>query len=259
MSARRLSLALWAVMAAAWPGDVCRAQWVESRAAGPFVCTAEFPLKSYERLLGELADLQTDLVRYLGVPPARQRIDVLLFRDESSYHRYLRQNLPNVPYRRALFVKSDGEGRVYAYRSRQLPVDLRHECTHALLHAVLPMVPLWLDEGLAEYFEVPQEQRAFDHPDLGPLRWNLRFGMVPKLESLEQKGGLSEMGRTEYRYSWAWVHFMLHGPPEAHEEMVGYLADVRASTPPGQLSHRLRQRLNTPRDRLMAHFRCWKR
>jgi len=193
----------------------CAAQdWVDGKVAGPFVCRAEFSLAGSENLLRELIQIQVDVIRYLGLPAANEQIEVYLFRDKRSYSGYIEKHLPKVPYRRALFIKGQGPGRVYAYQSRELAVDLRHECTHALLHAVLPVVPLWLDEGLAEYFEVPADQRAFGNPHLAPLRWNLRLGAKPKLTDLESKGGLSEMGGTEYRYAWAWVHFMLHGPPE---------------------------------------------
>ena len=44
---------------------------------------------------------------------------------------------------------------VYTYWGDRIQQDLRHELTHALLHSVLKDVPLWLDEGLAEYFELP--------------------------------------------------------------------------------------------------------
>ena len=40
-----------------------------------------------------------------------------------------------------------------------LRTDLRHELTHALLHGVLKDVPLWLDEGLAGFFELPPDAR----------------------------------------------------------------------------------------------------
>ncbi len=253
-------LALLAVLIPiGWPRLVVARNWVDERVSGPFVCRAEFPLSSVEGLLRELAQLQDDLVRYLGVPPAQEPIELYLFRNESSYSSYISRHLPNVPYRRALYVKSQGPGKVFAYRSRAFETDVRHECTHALLHAVLPVVPLWLDEGLAEYFEVPVQQRAFDNPHLRGLRWNLRLGMVPRLEGLEQKGGLSDMGRAEYRCSWAWVHFMLHGPKEAHDELVRFLQDLQANTPPGLLSRRLEQRLPKTRQRLAAHFRRWKR
>ena len=233
--------------------------WVDGRVSGPFVCSSEFSLAPWEGLLGELAQLQDDLVRCLGIPPAREPIRLYLFRNKQSYDRFLKQHLPGIPYRRALYIKSRGPGAVYAYRSREFVTDVRHECTHALLHAVMPVVPLWLDEGLAEYFEVSPHEQAFDNPHLGSLRWNLRFGMVPQLEKLEKMNNLSEMGRAEYRDAWAWVHFMLHGPGEARAELVGYIADIRANAPPGLLSGRLNRRLHSPYQELANHFKHWRR
>ncbi len=146
---------------------------------------------------------------------------------------------------------------VSTYRSSDFDVDLRHECTHALLHAALPLVPLWLDEGLAEFFEASPEQRAGGHPNMRTVRFGSRFGLAPDLEDLEALGDLSEMGRDEYRDSWTWVHFMLHGPPEAHDELVRYLADIAAHTPPGLLSRRLEHRLPGTKSRLVEHLRAW--
>ena len=67
-------------------------------------------------------------------------------------------------------MKGRGPGKVFAYKSKALPVDVRHEGTHGLLHAALPMVPLWLDEGLAEYFEVPGRQPSLRQSasEMGP-------------------------------------------------------------------------------------------
>ena len=113
---------------------------------------------------------------------------------------------------------------MFAYQGEQFEIDLRHECTHALLHAALPQVPLWLDEGLAVYFQLPARQRAYDNPHLGPVAQDARRGRVPSLEALEKAGGMADMGLAEYRGSWAWVHFMLHGPAAAHEELIAYLA-----------------------------------
>ena len=220
--------------------------WVDSRVVGPFVCRAEFPLQSIEGLLGELGQLQADLVRLLGVPPAREPISLVLFRDKASYSNYLKRNLPGVPFRRALYVKSKGRGTVLAYRQSELAVDLRHEGTHALLHAALPRVPLWLDEGLAEYFEMPPKQRAFDNPHLASFRWGLFSGKPLDMRRLERVADVSGMGKTEYRSSWAWVHFMLHGSRDAHAELVGFLRDIRANAPPRPLSGRIEQRISNP-------------
>ena len=255
----RESLALPAILLSAISGQWCRAEsWADGRVAGPFVCRADFPLDGLEGLFDDLARLQHDLVRFLGVAPAQAPIELYLFRDQQSYRRFLGQYLPDVPYRRALYVQKEGHSMVFAYRARQLAVDIRHECTHALLHATLPMVPLWLDEGLAEYFEVAPSERAFGSPHLSGVRWSARLGVVPRLDKLEKKEDISDMGGTEYRNAWAWVHFMLHGPTQAHDELVRFLADIQARTPPGLMSYRLKRRLPDLERRFSNHFRSWK-
>ena len=237
------------------------ADWTDTRKAGPFVCRADFSLadSASQDLLGQLAQLPTDLSRRLGIATPSEQIEVYLFHDQATYARYLGHYLPGVPYRRALFVKGRGPGRVFAYRSEQFEIDLRHECTHALLHAALPQVPIWLDEGLAVYFEPAPQQRAYDNPHLESLRSRARAAVVPSLEKLEEKGGLADMEAAEYRDSWAWVHFMLHGPAAVHEELTAYLAALRTDASPTPLSLRLRQRSPDFERQFTAHFRTWQR
>ena len=249
---------LW-VVALSVPGVLqAESWWPDERTAGPFLCHADFPLKAHENLLEELARLQRDLVRTLGIAESREPIHLHLFERKATYDSYLRLHFPEVPSRRALFIKERGPGMVFAYRTSEFEIDVRHEGTHALLHADLAMVPLWLDEGLAEYFEVPYDERAFYHPHLRNVKWSVRLGQVPRIERLEQLHTLEQMGPREYGQAWAWVHFMLHGSPIAQEELVRYLADIRAHTPPGQLSERLNRRLPDLNQKFVEHFRQWK-
>ena len=249
----------------AWSGPAiasrCAAAdgWTDIRVAGPFVCRADFRLDDLQPLFADLSQLQNDLVESLQIPRAEDYIELYLFHNEWTYRQYLSQYLPRVPYRRALYLKSGGPGVVLAYRSRELEVDLRHECTHALLHAALPMVPLWLDEGLAEYFELRPAQRAYDNSYLPLVRWNCRWGIVPKMQSLEKKGDLAEMGVWEYRASWAWMHFCLHGPADARNELIRFLDDIKHNSPPGQLSERLARRIPDLDRCFVKHFLAWSR
>jgi hypothetical protein len=234
--------------------------WADQRVYGPLVCYAEFGLKEYEPLLTEIAQIQQELVRLLEVPPATEPVQLLLFRDRTTYRHYvskLRRQYPNLPDRQALYVRSSGQGTVLAYRSDALPVDLRHECTHALLHAVLPMVPLWLDEGLAEYFEVPAADRLTANPHHNTVKWWMRFGQVPSMERLESKQSLDDMGRGEYRDSYAYVHFLLNGPQAGRAELVAFLADIRNGTPPGPLSQRLGRKTSDLPGELVEHFKTF--
>lgn len=244
-----------------------QSRWPDEKSAGPFLCHADFSLAHYNHLLDELAQLQRDLVRALGVQEPHEPIHLFLFDHKSTYESYLSRYFPNVPPRRALYIKERGPGMLFAYRTNDdFEVDVRHEGTHALLHADLALVPLWLDEGLAEYFEAPYDQRAFDHPHLAEMKWQVskinlaaRLKSSPSLEKLEDLHDLKQMGANEYRQSWAWVHFMLHGSAEAHDELTRFLADIRAQTPPGKLSDRLRRRIPNLEQKFTDHVRQWKR
>ena len=233
--------------------------WVDGRQAEPFVVRANYRLEQDGSLVEQLQELQSELTRLLGVEATDEPVELYLFRDEASYGRYLTSRFPGVPARRAMYVKHTGPGMVFAYQSRDLAIDLRHESTHALLHAVLSSVPLWLDEGLAEYFELPREQRAFDNAYAASLVWRIRLGQVQSLAALEQKRELAEMGRAEYRDAWAWVHFMLHGPEAARDELRKYLCDLEKSDSAEPLSRRLERRIPGLEKQLLVHFKTWQR
>ncbi len=232
--------------------------WVDRCDYGPFQIVADFPLPAIDSAIRDLSGLEHELQRTLGLLPAHNTIQVQLRADEEAHRDALKQMFPRLPYRRALFVQRNQQASVYAFRQPELPVDLRHECTHALLHANLAMVPLWLDEGLAEYFEMPEAQRAFGHPHLAALKWNLRLGMVRTVPSLEAAEDITDMGGVEYRFAWAWVHFMLHGPVAAHRTLVEYIADIHRGTPPGRLSERLNAAVPRLDDRMVQHFKQWR-
>lgn len=235
-------------------------EWTDERRLGPLVVRADFSLAAYEGLLAELVELSRELQRMLALPAPREPVEIYLFHDARAYSQFLRAHVPNPPDRRALYLKRQGPGQVLVFRSKELAVDLRHECTHAFLHAGLPLMPLWLDEGLAEYFEVPAAERAFDNP-----HWNLllksqvQLGKVPALAELESRQPPGDLSATEYQQAWSWVHFLLHGPPAARQELMRYVADIAAGEHPGRLGPRLEQRLPQMDAAYLQHFRGWQR
>lgn len=236
---------------ATWAGQ----RWFDERTVGPLHVHADFTLADFPGLLADVQTLQGDLCQLLEVPPARDPIHLFLFDRKPTYLAYLREYFPRVPYRRALYVKERGPGMVLAFRSPEFDVDVRHETTHALLHAVLPDIPLWLDEGLAEYFEVGREGRADGHPYLPQLRWQVRVGEVPRVEDLEGLVDVEALGRSEYRAAWGWVHFLLHGPGGLRGELVRYLTDLRSGVPSERLGVRLLRRMPDRDQQFAEHFK----
>jgi hypothetical protein len=90
------------------------------------------------------------------------------------------------------------------------------------------------------------------------------------LESLEAADDLSQMGGVEYRFSWAWVHFLLHGPVAAHRALVQQLSELGrggsaaaplSAVPPAALplSARLRSAIPNVDERMVQHFEKWRR
>ncbi|WP_425398091.1 DUF1570 domain-containing protein [Aeoliella sp.] len=228
--------------------------WIDQRQVGPFICQSAFPLIEYQELLDELAPLERELMRVLAVQPCKTPIYLHLMANKRQHTEYIRERFPEVPYRQALFIKQNNRASVFAYKNDELDIDIRHECTHALLHADMPMVPLWLDEGLAEYFELAKDKRARHHSHLKKVKWDLKRKKLKSVAELEKEERLEDMTAADYRSSWAWVHFMLHGPVEAHAELVMFLNEIRNHTMPRALSQRLAEAVPNLSWRIQQHF-----
>lgn len=204
------------------------------------VLVSDFQLSNNDPLVRELIDLREQVMTTLNLPEPRRDVMVYLFSDEQSYREYLDQVHPGLPDRRAYFVGTKQELAVYTYWGSRIQEDLRHEATHGILHASLAGVPLWLDEGLAEYFEVPSTPIGGmngDYPQ--QMAMATTNGWRPNLKRLESIDQFAALRRIDYQESWAWVHYMLHGSPETRQQLLEYVADLRDTPQPPPLSGRL--------------------
>jgi hypothetical protein len=251
-------LAAFAVCAAVT--GAASAEWVDQRQAGPFELRSEFALTDDESrsLVREMEVLKSDVESLLAIKATDDPIQVSLFSSSRTYREHLAQRVPEGMSRPALFVKGADMSRVYVYRRRGYATDVRHECTHAVLHNALPFVPLWLDEGFAEYFETPAAQRSSGSPYLKSLKRSILFRWKPNLRRLEVLEELSDMGEDEYRESWAWVHFMLHGPRDVRQVLSDYLYDIEQGDAGRPLSVRLAAVAPNYHQDLVQHLKTWR-
>jgi hypothetical protein len=231
------------------------AGWPSEMVLEGFQVHADFELAGYRSLLEELPKLRREVVEQLGLPAATEPIHVFLFARKSAYRGYLDRYFPSAPRRQALFIKQRGPGMIFAHFSPEMAVDLRHEGLHAILHAALPMVPLWLDEGLAEYYEVEPERRRNRRDYLAPTRREVAWGGLPSLIEMESLEEAEQMSVQDYRHAWQWAHYLLLGPIEARGELQAYLRDIAQHVPPGRLSLRLRRRQPDLEEQLQEHWR----
>jgi tetratricopeptide (TPR) repeat protein len=122
----------------------------------------------------------------------------------------------------ANYVAVDGDPRVDAMHS------VRHEYAHYLLRNNYAHLPLWLDEGLAEYYGtfqlVDREMRVglpiFDH-----INWLRANSLIPLQQLLavdHNSKDYHEGSRVGvfYAESWALTHYLLLGNPARRPQLV---------------------------------------
>jgi hypothetical protein len=209
---------------------------------GPYLVATNVPLPADAPALRHLRSLQDQVGATLGLraDPSADPIEVYILDDRQAFSHFLTFYYPELPPRRAFFLAQGQRRVVYTYMGERLEEDLRHEATHALLHLAVADLPLWLDEGLAEYFEGTDERGGVNPEHLGKLPDDLAAGWSPDLRRLEGLKDVRQMSPRDYREAWAWVHFLLDGPDPGKKVLLAYLADLRTKAgDAGPLSQRL--------------------
>ena len=217
---------------------------------------SDFPLPVHHRLIEELLARRSDLCRHLELPASDEPIDIYLFNTPEAFTAFIKRRHPQFPARRAFFVETDTRLTIYAAWGDQVATDLRHETAHGHLHAVVPNIPLWLDEGLAEYYETPRgvqgsnaEHVAWLRKQMAEDRWR------PSLARLEQLPATAEMTEADYAEAWLWVHWLLQSGGTPRQALRAYLADLRRDGHAQPLSARLHGLTEVPERFLVDHAR----
>lgn len=220
------------------------------------VVHSDFELPEQHRLLAELTGLRRRLATDLALPSSDEPIHVYLFESPERFGDFLTLEYPAFPHRRALFVESDTELTVYAHWGDRVAEDLRHEVAHGYLHAVVGL-PLWLDEGLAEYYETPRGQWGLNPAHLRRLLDDHQAGAwQPDLRRLESLRSIRDMTQLDYAEAWAWTHWLLRTEPARAELFRAYLNRLRQEgPPPPPLSAKLAGATPTPEALLLAHLK----
>jgi hypothetical protein len=241
-------------------GGLASAPGKYSLRIAPYVFLSDFELKRDLPVFKELAQLRDQVYKELQLPTGTTPVQVFLFVDREHYDRFMQEHYPNLPRRSAFFVaqsRSIGSAEelfVYTYWGDRVQQNLRHELTHALLHSVLKDVPLWLDEGLAEYFELPPENHGVNPSHVEKLRHGSDDLFKPDLARLESLTNVSQMNHVEYREAWAWTHLMLRGQPEAKALLLAYLQQLRSNANPGPIGPRLAAVFKSPERAFERHL-----
>jgi len=168
---------------------------------------------------------------------------IFLFADERSF----------APYRDAAFPgqgRAEGINGAFLSGEEQNVILLRgdaanvdrtvyHELAHYFVNNSLPSLPLWVREGLADYystFRVSKDGIDIGLPVDSHVTWLRREPLVPLRELVSvtlQSPMYNERRRAGafYAQSWALVHYLLRGNQERRPQFFRYLQLTNAGEP----------------------------
>jgi hypothetical protein len=223
---------------------------------GPYVVFTSMPIAPDAAAIRHLQSLERQLQTTLGlrIDPGDNPIEVYVLNDRKMFTHFLTFYYPELPPRRAFFLAQGSRRVVYTFLGDRLEEDLRHEATHALLNVAVGDIPLWLDEGLAEYFERPDDHGGVNVEHLSRLPSDREGGWSPDLARLESLKDVRQMSPRDYREAWGWVHYLLNGSPEGKAVLLDYLAGARTRSDAAPLSKRLETAESDSAQRLLAHL-----
>ena len=214
--------------------------WVVRQVNGNARAYSEVALNT-PAVRSHLDDVEREFASLTGLTERPDSVEIVIFRTVQGYRNYLRGNVGALGNRRAIFYRNGDVFQIYAIAHSQLTTDLRHEYTHALLHHNLPYVPLWVDEGIAEYLEIPRKERPSSQR-LRAVRWKARTGWAPRLKSLERIASAEAMTSNDYRDSWAWVHYLASHSNKSRHYFKSFLDEIDSGAAPGDFSDFLARR-----------------
>lgn len=220
---------------------------------GPYLISSNRKIEPDAPVVRQLRSVESEIQETLGlkVEVGDNPVEVYILDDRQAFAHFLQFYYPDIPPRRAFFLAGGEKRQIYTYFGDRLEEDLRHESTHALLHVAVGDIPLWLDEGLAEYFEGPADRGGVNAEHLVRLPADLQGGWTPDLARLESLRSVRQLSPRDYRESWAWVHYLLNDTRAHKAALLGYLADLRASPAAPPISQRLEGPTAGP---LVAHI-----
>jgi tetratricopeptide (TPR) repeat protein len=184
-----------------------------------------------ERLRSALSQLNPGLELTSPVPTW-----IYVFKNTSSFQPYRPVYQGKVKSVEGFFY-SHPYGNYVAINAdpRDEPTEIvYHEYLHHVLGNNYPMIPLWLNEGLAEYystFQVAGDEARIGLPIPEHVVWLSRNAMIPlrELVSVDTDSREYNEGNRRgvfYAQSWAFVHYLLATTPERREQTATYLRNL---------------------------------
>ncbi len=173
-----------------------------------------------DQLRGQATSIYKIFTDFVGSEQLKHvQLNIVMFPDAASFHQYAEATTgltnPNVG---GFYSTLTNEAVTFIYPDDNRTMEVaKHEATHVIAMGIMGTMPLWLNEGLAEYFSKLNVRSQFSqvlvHDDWLPLaRATMRSGYPQRFaEFLKLTPETWRTANEENNYSLAWslVYYMM--------------------------------------------------
>jgi len=219
--------------AAAQPSD--DDGWLRLDSSGPVLISNADPERT-QQISENLNTLLAVLARWMGslgvTPPVETK--VFVFRDDEAFYPY-KEGINGDPSTVAGYFLAHPHGNYLAINGDTRIDPARvvyHEVLHYFAKYHLPGIPLWFNEGLAEFyagFRVDEKEAVLGLPHARHLHWlrnnhHLRLDDIFAVDTRSETYNERSRRGPFYAQSWALVHYLMAGGGERTDQLVDFLA-----------------------------------
>lgn len=218
--------------------------WIELRSPSFVTITNAGEKKGREIALGfERFRSAMQMLRPQGIQQAPVPTLIVVFKSDNSFDAYKPRPDVGGGMLLGLFQQSSFGNFIlingHPARGSALPV-VYHEYAHSVAHASFADLPVWLDEGLAEFystFEVERGELLVGKPVADHVRWlrEKSFVSLQRLFAVDHSSPEYNEGErvgTSYSESWLVVHYLMLGGPERLQKTRAFLDGISRGREP---------------------------
>ncbi|MEO8070219.1 MAG: DUF1570 domain-containing protein [Acidobacteriota bacterium] len=235
-------LVTWPAAAAASEPRAVVGPWTKVQSEN-FVFIGDARESEIRRVAQKLEQFRETLVRILGEPALRSPVPtvVFVFANDRSFAPY-RPLANGRPVETVGYFEASEPINYIALVPSTDRDDLRvvfHEYTHLIVHTQMGTLPLWMEEGLAEFYESVEERDGGRIVLLGRPEAASVHALTSRTMPLADLLGLERSSRlytgqsagTFYAQAWALVHYLLTSRPRAGQ-LATYIGEIRNGAEP---------------------------
>ena len=192
---------------------------------------SKLPAFASDRMKRDVDQIYKILTNNVGVSQLNPiRLNLKLFDSKTQFEAYKKKVAPGMGTVGGFYISRLNEATVYTGKNDQRMYDVsRHEAVHAINNGAFGMMPTWINEGLAEYFENLKFEKSMlrivkpNQAHLKLLATNPHPTLITYLGLNDDQWYKESEKDIHYAMGWSLVYFLMNS--DNGKQFLRYMLD----------------------------------